>query len=72
MLEEYDLRGKKGIRGKYFQNIRDGYTTIIHKSDGTTKTIETIPIFLEPDLQSKFPSSEAVNRALREFITLKK
>jgi hypothetical protein len=71
MLAEYDFRGKKGVRGKYYQALQDGFKTVIHKSDGSTVVRETRPIFLEPDLQEKFPNSEAVNRALRELMAIK-
>ncbi len=71
MRDEYDFRGKKGVRGKYFEALKQGYTTVIHKSDGSTETIETRPIFLEPDLQMSFPNSESVNRALRELIAIR-
>lgn len=71
MRDEYDFRGKKGVRGKYRKAIEDGYKTIIRKSDGSTLVRETRPIFLEPELQEKFPTSQAVNRALRELIEIK-
>lgn len=70
MLEEYDFRGKKGVRGKYHKALQEGYKTVIHKLDGSTLVRETRPIFLAPDLQEKFPTSESVNRALRELIEL--
>jgi len=72
MLPEYDFRGKKGVRGKYFQALREGHRTVIHKADGSTVVKETRPIFLDEDLQALFPDSEAVNRALRELISIKK
>jgi hypothetical protein len=71
MLPEYDFRGKKGIRGKYYEALREGHKTIIHKTDGSTVIKETRPIYLDDDLQTIFPNSEAVNRALRELISIK-
>jgi hypothetical protein len=71
MQDEYDFRGKKGVRGKYFEAMKNGYTTVIHKSDGSTEITESRPIFLEPDLQINFPNSQAVNRALRELMAIK-
>lgn len=68
---EYDFRGKKGVRGKYYEALQKGHTTIIHKSGGSTVVKETRPIFLDEDLQTIFPNSEAVNRALRELIKIK-
>jgi hypothetical protein len=35
MAREYDLRGKKGVRGKYFRAYRRGRTVSIHQEDGT-------------------------------------
>ncbi len=71
MQDEYDFRGKNGVRGKYFEAMKQGYATVIHKADGSTFVRETIPIFLEPDLQISFPNSESVNRALRELIAIR-
>jgi hypothetical protein len=70
MQTEYDFRGKKGVRGKYYDAIQKGYTTIIHKSDGSTVVKETLPIFLDEDIQKYFPDSESVNNALRDLIAL--
>lgn len=71
MREEYDFRGKKGVRGKYYKAMQEGYKTIIHKSDGTTVEKETRPIFLDEDVRKYFPDSDAVNNALRELIAIK-
>lgn len=71
MRSEYDFSGKKGVRGKYYQAIKDGYMTIVHKTDGSTETTETKPIFLEHDLRERFPNSQAVNKALRELVGIK-
>jgi hypothetical protein len=68
MQDEYDFRGKKGVRGKYFEAIKNGYTTIIHKSDGSTVIKETRPIYLDEDVQAYFPDAKAVNEALRKLI----
>lgn len=46
---------KKGVRGKYSERYREGTNTVL----------------IEPDLHKRFPDSEAVNRALREFIAQK-
>ena len=71
MKDEYDFRGKQGVRGKYYKAIQKGYKTIIHKSDGSTVVTETRPIFLDEDVQQYFPDSKAVNNALRELIAIK-
>lgn len=70
MREEYDFRSKKGVRGKYYEAMKNGYTTIIHKSDGSTVVKETRPIFIDEDVQKYFPNSESVNEALRGLIAL--
>lgn len=63
---EYDF--SKGIRGKHAKNLQEGHTTIVHKSDGSAVVRHSRPIILEPDLQALFPTSEAVNKALRGLI----
>jgi hypothetical protein len=71
LLPEYDLRGTKGIRGKYYQAMRQGYTITIHKEDGSTVVKEVKPkraVLLERDVQQYFPDSESVNVALRSLI----
>ena len=70
MKDEYDFRGKQGVRGKYYKAIQKGYKTIIHKSDGSTVVTETRPIFLDEDVQKYFPDSQSVNNALRGLIAL--
>jgi hypothetical protein len=35
MLPEYNFRGQKGVRGKYYQAHRKGHTVRIHREDGT-------------------------------------
>ena len=55
MQNEYDFCGKKGIRGKYYEAMKNGYTTIIHKSDGSIVMKETRPVFLDEDVQPISP-----------------
>ena len=51
---EYDLSTLKGrVRGKYVERYREGTNVVL----------------LEPDVAKEFPSSEAVNRALRTLIS---
>lgn len=73
---EYDFSGRVGVRGKYYQQLRDGYTITIHREDGTTLVQQiTRPegtVTLDPDVQEYFPDSEAVNTALRTLIQLVK
>jgi hypothetical protein len=61
--KEKDLRSeypaeliKSGVRGKYAKRYREGTNLVL----------------IEPDLHELFPTSEAVNRALREYIQRRK
>ncbi len=47
---------KSGTRGKYTARYRDGTNVVL----------------IDPDLHKLFPDSEAVNRALREFVSVKR
>ncbi len=69
-MKKYDFRGKKGVRGKYYEAVQKGHTTIIHKSDGSTVVKEMRPIYLDEDVQAYFPDSDSVNQALRGLIAL--
>jgi hypothetical protein len=72
MRTEYDFTG--GVRGKHYKAMQAGYTITIHNVDGTTVVKDVAPregaVVLEPDIQSYFPDSESVNRALRCLIPL--
>ena len=72
ILPEYDFTG--GIRGKHYQEYRQGHTVTIHQADGTTVvehfTMAEGTIMLDPDVREFFPDSEAVNYALRTLIHL--
>ena len=35
MLPEYDLEGKKGVRGKYAKALQTGYSVRVLNEDGT-------------------------------------
>jgi hypothetical protein len=63
---EYDF--SQGVRGKHAKAMQEGHTTIIRKLDGSITVKQTRPIILEPDLQAHFPTSEAVNKALRSLV----
>lgn len=66
MRPEYDF--SKGVRGKHAKAMQEGHTTIVHKTDGSVAVRQSHPIILEPDLQVLFPTSEAVNKALRSLV----
>jgi hypothetical protein len=74
MLPEYDLTGKKGVRGKYVKSLKKGYSIRVLKADGTVEVREFVPkdeaVLLDPDVRAYFPDSESVNRALRSLIDL--
>ena len=72
ILLEYDLEGKKGVRGKYVKDMEKGYSVRVLKDDGTVTTKHFVPkedaIFLEKDVKAYFPDSKSVNNALRTLI----
>lgn len=47
---------RSGVRGKYARAYREG----------------TNVVFIDPDLHKLFPDSDAVNRALREYVASKR
>ena len=47
---------KSGARGKYAKRYREGTNVVL----------------IEPDLHKLFPDSEAVNRALRDYVAKKR
>lgn len=74
MLPEYDLEGKKGVRGKYAKALQKGYSVRVLKEDGTVTVQDFVPkentVLLDPDVKAYFPDSESVNRTLRSLIDL--
>lgn len=74
MLPEYDFTGKKGVRGKYYRAMQEGYTVRIHNEDGTVTEQQFGPlentVKLDPDVIAYFPDSESVNKALRTLISI--
>ena len=47
---------RSGVRGKYAKSYREGTNVVL----------------IDPDLHELFPSSEAVNRALRDYVAKKR
>jgi hypothetical protein len=75
MRSEYDFKNMAdGVRGKYYKAYRAGHTVKVHKADGTITVqhfkLEDGAVMLEPDVREYFPTSEAVNKALRCLIPL--
>ena len=67
MREDYDFSG--AVRGKHYRAYRAGHAVRIHKTSGATEvhrfTQEDGAIMLDPDVKTRFPTSAAVNKALR-------
>ncbi len=70
MLDEYDFTGKKGVRGKYHERFKKGYTVRVIKENGTAD--EQYFAAIEADIHSYFPDSDSVNTALRSLISAEK
>ena len=72
MLPEYDFNN--AVQGKHFRRYRQGYTVTIHKKDGTKEIQDYKPekdvIILAADVAEMFPTSEAVNEALRFLLRI--
>ena len=47
---------RSGVRGKYAKRYREGTNVVL----------------IDPDLQKIFPDSDAVNRALRDYLSTKR
>jgi hypothetical protein len=74
MLPEYDLEGKKGVRGKYAKSLQKGYSVRVLNEDDTVTVQDFVlkenMVLLDPDVKAYFPDSESVNRTLRSLINL--
>ncbi len=72
MLPEYNLEGKKGVRGKYVKALQAGYSVRVVHEDGTVTMRHFVPkesaILLDKDVKAHFPDSKSVNAALRSLI----
>jgi hypothetical protein len=71
IAEEYDF--SKGIRGKYYQKMKDGYSFRVYSTDKNSPGEEVIDrkIFfrIDDDVSKVFKTSEEVNNALSVLIT---
>jgi len=72
MRAEYDFSG--GVRGKYARSLREnGYPIRVFNNDGSFSDMQVLGekiVVIAPDVWEYFPSSEAVNAALRTLIAL--
>ncbi|MDL1912709.1 hypothetical protein FBQ81_18780 [Chloroflexi bacterium CFX6] len=74
MLPEYDFKGKKGMRGKYYAGQDQTHEVHIYHADGTVtkqhfSSVQKV-ILLDADVAAHFPDSESVNHTLRTLIAL--
>ena len=72
---EYEFSAMKGGgRGKYYKAYREGHKVVVHKEGGKASVLYFKPekgaVVLEPDVRKYFPTSDAVNKALRLLIEL--
>ncbi len=74
MLPEYDF--SNAVRGKFYKPLEKGYSILIRKANGTNVVkhmyIRKGAVMLAPDVRKFFPTSNAVNRALRSLIPANK
>ena len=68
MLPEYDLSGRKGVRGKYAKAMKEGYSVRIYK--GEKLVSDQLFAAIDRDVQEHFKDSKAVNKALRTLISI--
>lgn len=68
MLPEYDLRGRKGVRGKFHNAYSKGHT--VRVTDGKKLVSDKYFAAIESDVREYYPDSKAINRALRKLIAL--
>jgi hypothetical protein len=66
VLAEYDFSGKKGVRGKYAKAYKSGYSVRIF--DGKKLISDEFFAAIEPEVRKHFPTSSAINEALRKMI----
>jgi hypothetical protein len=73
MRPEYDFA--KGVRGKHAKAYRAGHTVQVTTADGAVQethfTLADGAVMIDPDLKTRFPDSESVNRALRKLVAAK-
>ena len=77
MKKEYIINASKVRHNPYAKARQQGYAVRIHHPDGTVEEREMPSklegtITLSPDVRAYFPDSEAVDKALRSLIALRK
>ena len=66
MKPEYDLTGKKGVRGKYAAAYKQGHTVRI--LNGESVVDEKFFAAIDADVHEFFRDSKEINKALRGII----
>jgi hypothetical protein len=71
MRNEYDFSGAE--QGKHFRAYRGGHSVQVTQADGTIEerhiTLAEGAVMIDPELKTRFPDSDAVNKALRSIAT---
>ncbi len=69
MRNEYDF--SKSEQGRHFRAYRAGHSVKVTRADGAIEethfTLADGAVMIDPDLKTRFPDSDAVNRALRSI-----
>jgi len=68
MQDEYDLAGKKGIRGKYSKSYSSGHSVRVY--DGNKLVRDDYFAAIDPSVREYFPDSKSINKALKDLIAL--
>jgi len=66
--DPHGLSGKKGVRGKYAEAYKNGYSVRIYDKDKLVS--DRFYAAIEPDVRERFPDSRSINEALRKAITM--
>lgn len=67
MQAEYDLSGKKGVRGKYAAAYKKGHTVRVLNDDSVVS--ENSFAAIDADVHAFFKDSKEINKALRGIIS---
>jgi hypothetical protein len=67
MKAQYDLSGKKGVRGKYASAYKKGHTVRI--LNGEAVVDEKFFAAIDADVHAFFKDSKEINKALRGIIS---
>ena len=68
MRDEYDLAGKKGVRGKYHKAYFAGHSVRVYDGDKLIRNEYFAAI--DPAVREYFPDSKSINKALKSLINL--